>query len=162
MQHLKSSPGSALRPFSCHCIHSADLTCECSLYRHCLIIGIQKYTSTIPVPRSVASVGRSRCPRCGALIVTPIWGIRLKSLRQGPPVSVEAIIGNAIEKGEKRCSVATLFPVSWREVQYQSGTQHLSPAWHDGLEFSFIFDSIVCLVWHACQVLNDDRCVLAL
>lgn len=59
---------------------------------------IQKHLHLLPAAWHV--IGRDRCLGHGALVVIPIWWIRLKGLRQGPPVSLETIIGNAIDQGE--------------------------------------------------------------
>lgn len=55
-------------------------------------MGIQKHSSTVPVLSNMASGRKGQ--------VSWTWG-RLKGLRQGPPVSVQAIIGKATEQGEQ-------------------------------------------------------------
>lgn len=74
--------------------------------------------------------------------------INLTGLRQGPLVHVEAIIGKAIEQGEE--GVLWLLSSLSLKSQYSTRVEpNICLAWHDGLEFSFVFNRIEFL---ACPV----------
>lgn len=73
------------------------------------------YICITPAPRRMTSGRRGQVSYMWSFTVTSIWWklIRLKGLRQGPPVNVQEILGKSLSK-ETRCSLVAFFLVPWR------------------------------------------------